>query len=227
MRLDGGQSAVLVLTRRCLRLLLRWRARGGGDLRGLELTPAQGPLLVCSNHVSNFDPLVYGACVPRVLHVLTKVELYRNPVLRWYLTRCNSIPVRRGQADRLALRGALAVLRSGGALLLFPEGHRSRGQGLLPFAAGVGYLALRSGAQVLPCAVWGTESILPRGRVWPRRGRVWVRVGEPYLPQDRDPAGVAAEIRRRVSGLLPPEYRGSADPHQLDLEDQGGVGGDA
>ncbi len=227
VRLDGSESRLLRVVRWLLRRLLRSRAPGGGDIRGLELVPRDGPLLICSNHVSNFDPLVFGACFPRVLHVLTKVELYRNPVVRAFLLRCNAIPLRRGEADRLALQAGLAVLRSGGALLLFPEGHRSRGEGVLPFARGVGYLALRSGAPVVPCAIWGSERVLPRGRIWPRRGRIWLRVGQPYLPQGRHLAEVTAEIQARVEELLPAAYRASADADDLDLEDQSRVGGDA
>jgi 1-acyl-sn-glycerol-3-phosphate acyltransferase len=202
---------MLTVTRALLAMLLRLTAVGGAQLQGVENVPASGPLLICSNHLSNFDPLVYAATVPRVLHALTKAELFRNPLLRSFLISCNCMPVRRGAPDRLAIRGALAVLRSGGALLLFPEGHRTFHQGMLPFEAGAGYLAVKSGAAVLPCAIWGTEDVLPRGRLLPRRRPVAVRFGRSYLAVGQDPAAASRQIRARVSELLPARYRSSAD----------------
>lgn len=213
VRLDGRQSGLLSLTRAVLRLTVRASARGGLQLEGLANVPGEGPLLICSNHVSNFDPLVYAAIVPRVIHALTKAELFSNPLLRAFLLRCNCIPVRRGAPDRAAVRGALSVLDSGGALLLFPEGHRAPGGGMLPFEAGAGYLALRSGAVVLPCAIWGTEHVLPQHKLRPRRGRIWVRLGEPFRPVGEDPVAISREIQATVARLLPERYRPSADPH--------------
>ncbi|MGH7639553.1 MAG: lysophospholipid acyltransferase family protein [Candidatus Dormibacteria bacterium] len=211
-RLDGTQSGLLTLTRAVLGLLVRLEAKGGLQIAGQENVPREGGLLVCSNHLSNFDTFIYAAAMPRVMHALAKSELYQNPLLRAFLLRCNCIPVRRGGADRTALRGALAVLNSGGALLLFPEGHRAGSQGLLKFAPGAGFLALRSGAVVLPCALWGTESVLAPGGVLPRRGRIWLRLGRPFQPEADEPARVSQEIRGRVAAMLPPRYRGSADP---------------
>jgi 1-acyl-sn-glycerol-3-phosphate acyltransferase len=211
VRLDGRQSALLTLTRAVLRLTVKVVAVGGVQLEGLANVPSDGPLLICSNHVSNFDPLVYAAILPRVLHALTKAELFTNRVLGGFLLRCNCIPVRRGTADRLAIRGALAVLRSEGALLVFPEGHRAEGDGMLAFEAGAGFLAVRSGAMVLPCAIWGTERVLPRHKLLPRRAPISVRLGEAFHPLATDPLAASQEIEARVSGLLPLAYRGSAD----------------
>src|ERR1035437_9405 len=211
IRLDGSQSALLNLTRAVLRVTVKVVAVGGVQIEGLSNIPSVGPLLICSNHVSNFDPLVYAAILPRVLHALTKAELYDNAVMRAFLLRCNCIPVRRGSPDRLAVRGALAVLRSGGALLLFPEGHRALPGGMLEFEPGAGYLAVRSGAAVLPCAIWGTEQVLPKRRLVPRRARLSVRVGEPFRPTGKDSVATSSEIRARAAELLPERYRPSAD----------------
>jgi 1-acyl-sn-glycerol-3-phosphate acyltransferase len=210
-RLDGSQSALLILTRYVLRITVRLAAAGGVRLEGLSQVPGEGPLLICSNHVSNFDPLVYAALLPRVLHALTKAELFSNPILGGFLIRCNCIPVRRGTPDRPAIRGALAVLRSGGALLLFPEGHRAE-DGMQDFEAGAGFLASRSRATVLPCAIWGTERVLPKHTLLPRRAPIFVRLGEPFQPLGQDPLAVSREIQGRVAELLPVSYRSSADP---------------
>ena len=211
VRLDGGQTVLLRVTRAVLRVVVKLSAVEGVQLEGLPNIPTAGPLLICSNHLSNLDPLVYAAILPRVLHALTKAELYRNPLLRGFLLRCNCIPVRREAPDRVAIHGALAVLGSGGALLLFPEGHRSLPGAMLEFEPGAGYLALRSGAQVVPCAIWGTEDVLPKRRLVPCRGGIAVRIGEPFRPAGGDPSVVSRGIRARVLELMPARYRGSAD----------------
>jgi 1-acyl-sn-glycerol-3-phosphate acyltransferase len=210
-RLDGRQSGLLTATRRVLRAVVWWAASGGLKIEGLANIPATGSLLICSNHLSNFDPLVYAATLPRVLHALTKAELFQTRLGRAFFLRCNCIPVRRGAPDRLAIRGALAVLASGGALLLFPEGHRATGAGMRGFELGAGYLAWRSGAMVLPCAIWGTEEVLPKGRLVPRRRPISVRIGSPFHPVAGKPASISLEIQTRVAALLPQPYRGSAD----------------
>ncbi len=207
VRIDGGRSFTLRLTQAALRLLMRWLARGGLQVRGLEMVPEAGPILVCSNHLSNLDPLVFGAVFPRVMHAMAKVEMFSNPVLRAYLRRCNCFPVRRGAPDRQALRAAELVLGSGGTLVLFPEGHRGDGSNLQAFEPGVGYIAMRSRAVVLPCALWGTEQALPKGRLIPRRARIHLTIGRPFQPQGASPAEMSEEIRQRVAELLPDTYR--------------------
>ncbi len=220
IRPDGSRTLTLRLTQAGLKVLVRVCAKGGVDSQGVERVPADGPLLVCSNHLSNFDPLLLGAVFPRVMHAMAKAELFEHRLLRIYLERCNCFPVHRHRPDRAALRAARLVLESGGALVLFPEGHRSDGRGLLPFEPGVGYLAIRTGATVIPCAIWGTEKMLAAGRLLPRRAEIHFRVGAPWTPDARDPVEITGEIQRRVAELLPKAYRPSADRDQGDGEDQ-------
>ncbi len=201
-------------------------ASGKPDLEGLELVPKSGPLLLCSNHVSNYDPLLLGATVPRLMHAMAKAELFRNPLLARYLRACNVFPIRREEADAAALRTALNVLKDGGVVVLFPEGHRSHGARMRPFSRGAGYLARRSGAPVLPCAIWGTERVLPSGKLRPRRAEVHLRLGPPFFPVGADSEAATRDLERRVAALLPPGLRPSADGDQGDGEDQGAVDGD-
>jgi len=220
VRTDGGRSATLRLTQAALRLLVRGLAVGGLEVQGLDAVPEAGPLLICANHLSNFDPLVIGAVFPRVMHAMAKAEMFSNPLLRAYLLRCNCFPVRRGAPDRNALRAAALVLGSGGALVVFPEGHRGDASELQPFEPGVGYIARRSRAMVVPCAIWGTEGVLPKGKLVPRRSRIHLSIGRPFQPQGGSPGQISDEIRERVAELLPPEYRQSADRYQGYGEDQ-------
>ncbi|HYM71038.1 MAG TPA: lysophospholipid acyltransferase family protein, partial [bacterium] len=149
------------LSRAIIRVVLRWWFRFRVD--GREHEPATGPLIVVSNHRSDLDPLVVGSALRRRVTFMAKQELFRVPVLRWWIAACGAFPVRRGAADRQALRTALKILADGGVLVMFPEGTRAIGRELRPPEPGAALLALRSGAALLPVALTGTDEVLPRG----------------------------------------------------------------
>jgi 1-acyl-sn-glycerol-3-phosphate acyltransferase len=194
-------------TRLCLHLLFVRRL----DFAGTEGVPAEGPLLVASNHISNWDPLIIGSLFPGTLFCMAKRELFRPAPVAWLLAGCNCFPVDRGKADRRALRISLELLRDGRRLLLFIEGHRSRGRGMGPAEAGAGFLVRRTQAPVLPVAIWGTERALGRtGGLLPRRGRIRVRCGRPVAVSGRSGQEIADAIAAEVAALLPPRHRG---PH--------------
>jgi 1-acyl-sn-glycerol-3-phosphate acyltransferase len=191
------------------------------DLRIIDLDaiPAEGPLLVTSNHLSNADPIILEAVFPRPLFFMGKAELFRNPVFRWMLKKFGGFPVARGTPDRTALRYAQAVLRQGIAVGIYPEGGRSKTGALVPGFAGAGLVALQSGAPVLPVAIYGTEFFPVNGEWPPRRTSqsprgVTVRFGLPYrIPERVDGVRVTPEeatrlIMTRVARLLPERYRG-------------------
>jgi len=184
--------------------------------------PGEGPLLVVCNHLSNIDPFIFGGYAPGAMFCMSKRELFENPFTAWVLAGCNCFPVDRGTADRRALRMALDVLADGGRLLIFLEGTRSATPGMRRAEAGVGFLARRSGAPVLPVGVWGTEAALARGRLLPKRVPIRIRYGSVFeLPprapgERRDDQAVADLIGTRIAALLPPAYRGVyADPESL------------
>jgi 1-acyl-sn-glycerol-3-phosphate acyltransferase len=208
-----------------------WRAVVIGIVRGIigpamplrvagtENVPADGPLIVVSNHLSNADPPILIVAFPRPLFFMGKIELFRNPILGWIVRKFGGFPVERGTADRAALRHALKVLDQGIALGIFPEGGRSKTGALRPGLPGVGLLALQSGAPVLPVGLTGTE-VYPVNGDWPlrrppgTRGGVGVRFGEPFnVPRQVDGKRVTAEeatrlIMTRVAELLPEPYHG-------------------
>ena len=194
-----GRSAL------CLRLLFLGRLH----LEGADGVPLEGPLLVASNHISNWDPLILGAFFPGTLFAMAKRELFRPSPVAWLLAGCNCFPVDRGNADRRALRISLDLLRARRRLLLFIEGHRSRGRGMGPAEAGAGFLVRRTQAPVLPVAIWGTERALrPAGGLLPRRGRIRVRYGRPLTVSGRSDQEIADAIAAEVAALLPSGYRG-------------------
>jgi 1-acyl-sn-glycerol-3-phosphate acyltransferase len=122
---------------------------------GLEHFPLEGPVLLCANHIHNFDPMVVGIMAPRPVHYMAKEELFNVPVLGNIVRKCNAFPVKRGFGDREALRTGLKVLKEGHVFGLFPEGHRSKTGELGKGLAGAGFFALRSNASVVPCAIIG------------------------------------------------------------------------
>jgi 1-acyl-sn-glycerol-3-phosphate acyltransferase len=156
-----------------LRTVFGFRVEG----RGHE--PATGPVVVVSNHLSDLDPLVVGTALRRRVMFMAKEELFRVPGVRWWITKCGAFPVRRGGADRQALRTALEILERGGVLVMFPEGTRGRDRTLRDPEPGAAMLARRTGAALLPVAVIGTDVVLPRGAHRLRLGRIMVRVGPP------------------------------------------------
>ena len=113
-------------------------------LVGLDQVPADGKLLVVSNHVSNADPPLLELAFPRPLFFLGKSELFGVPFVGWLIRRFGGHPIERGAADRAALRHAQTVIEQEIAMAVFPEGGRSRSAKLVRALPGVGLLALES-----------------------------------------------------------------------------------
>jgi len=122
-------------------------------VEGVENVPMQGGVILCANHSSGHDPVMVGVASPRPVIFMAKEELFRNPFLRVLIRALGAFPVRRGHPDRAALRRALEVLESGGCFGVFPEGTRVRGADLGKAEPGTAYLALKSGATVIPVGV--------------------------------------------------------------------------
>lgn len=145
---------------------------------GAENIPASGPLIVASNHISSLDPPVVGTGFWRPGVYMAKEELFRNPLVGAFIRSIRAFPVKRGAPDRASLKYALDALARGEALVIFPEGTRSETGELQPPEVGVGMIAYRSGAPVVPAWVHGTDRALPKhGR--PGFSRFTVAYGEP------------------------------------------------
>ncbi|WP_077308950.1 lysophospholipid acyltransferase family protein [Terribacillus halophilus] len=123
---------------------------------GKEHVPKEGPVLVCSNHISNFDPPVLGITCPRDIAFMGKSELFKFKPLGWLMKNLNVFPVKRGMQDRSALRVGLDLLAEGKTMGLFPEGTRSKDGTLGAPLPGIGFFAMRSEAKVVPCAIIGS-----------------------------------------------------------------------
>lgn len=135
------------------------------EVKGLEHFPEQGGVLLCSNHIDNMDPPILGVTCPRPISFMAKAELFNVPILSGIIKKLNAFPVKRGGNDREALRTGLKVLKEGKVLGLFPEGTRSKTGKLDKSLAGASYFALRTNAQVIPCAIIGSYRIFQKVKV--------------------------------------------------------------
>ena len=213
-RVPGLYHFSVYTTIALLNLFSRWR------VVGRERIPPRGPLLVVCNHLNNADPIILHALMPRVIHLMAKEELFRRPI-GWTARGMSSFPVRRGQADRQAIRTALEYLAKGSCVGMFPEGTRSKSGGLGRGHPGAGLLAVRSRAPILPVGIVGTSKLRHPLAVL-RRPRIDIIFGEPFElaeGQGGDLGAAAATelIMRRIAELLPPELRGVyAEPEAVE-----------
>lgn len=172
------------------------------EAEGWEHVP-QGACLFASNHQSMLDPPLIGSCLPREISFIARRSLFDNPIFGFVIRACHSIPVDRGEADIGAIRSALAALKSGDGLLIFPEGTRSQDGAFGEPQAGVGLLACKSGVPVVPIHIRGARDVLPRGANFPvGSARIRVRFGKAMSPAEYDPGAQhpdrSLEASRRI-----------------------------
>jgi 1-acyl-sn-glycerol-3-phosphate acyltransferase len=190
------------------------------EIHGVERLPVAGPLLLVSNHLGNTDQFAIAVRLPHAVHILAKAELFEWPIIGWLARRGDVVPIRRGEADREALRTMRDLLKSGAWVLVFPEGtYVDPGEplGMLPVKTGAAWLARHTDAPIVPVAITGTEVVWSPGRGWRlwQRPHVCVTFGEPYKPVWTDDVAqksalraAADEMAQRIAALLPEGYRG-------------------
>lgn len=198
------------ILRGLLRLLTRTQVYGRENL------PQAGPLIVVFNHMAHFDGPLVLASVPWEIEAIALAGLYEVPIVGQLLRFYGVIPVHRDEFDRQVLKRALQVLAEGKVLILAPEARMSPTCTLERGRNGAAYLALRSGAPVLPIGLAGTETVYSSLKHL-RRPRLSVNIGPVFqldVPLVRGAERKAQltsgrdEIMRRIAALLPLEYRG-------------------
>ncbi len=214
---------VKLLLRPLSRILLRTR------VTGRENVPAEGAVLLASNHLSFIDSMVIPLSSPRRVRYLAKAEYFTAPGIGGWFTRTlftalGALPVERetSRAAQAALDTALAVLHDGDAFGIYPEGTRSRDGRLARGKTGVAWLALTADCPVVPVAVTGTDRVQPVGATWPRPHRVSVTFGAPLtFPEHRGKARngrarreVTDRIMEAIAELSGQEKAGWGDPRE-------------
>ena len=194
---------------------------------GRRRVPRSGPVVFVANHAGFLDGPMLPALAPRPTSVLVKREMFKGP-LGWFLTFIGHIPVTRGSGDRRALMAAVAVLHAGGAVGIFPEGTRGRGD-VAEVQQGAAWLAQQGHASIVPVAFLGTRATGSSTGSVPRPwSRMVVEFGEPVtLAADPGLTGrqrlVAATAQVREA--LASHVRESQHRHQVFLPgDDGRLG---
>ena len=209
----------LTLSRRVFRIFARGLAKlitlctMNATVRGMENFPRRGPALVVINHLGDADAVLLAASIPATVDGMGKIELYEHwlvgPLFRAY----GVIWVHRGRPDRKAIRAALDGLSQGRLVALAPEGRQSVIGGLEEGTEGAAFLAMKSGAPIVPVAMTGTENDNIYERKWWKRARVTLAVGKPFhLKEQADHQKMLHEgtkqIMESLAELLPESYRG-------------------
>ena len=152
--------------------------------RGGEYLDIEGPVIVAPVHRSNLDTPLLSGLGHRRLRALSKESLFHNRLFGAFLSALGAFPVRRGVADREAIREAVKMLKAGEQLVVFPEGTRQTGAQVTEVFDGVSYLASRAGAAIVPVGIAGTEEAMGAGTRLPRRVRVAMVAGPPIRPPE-------------------------------------------
>jgi len=186
------------------------------EVISLESCPSQGPAILAVNHLSYFDGPMILAMFRRRVRPMAADRLRRHFFFGPVMMATGAIFIRRGQMDRAAMRALLEVLEDGGCVAVAIEGTRSPDGKLQEGKNGVAYLAAKSGAPLIPAAVWGTEQIWP---AWRRLGRaeVHLRLGPPIAlaSQSLDVSTLddtTRSIMSSIAALLPARYLPATGP---------------
>lgn len=201
------------------------------DWRGRENLPQSGPIIVVSNHISYADPLIFTQFLylnGRAPRFLGKASVFKIPLIGRIISGSGQIPVERESDNaRYALQHAIAFLKSGHCLGVYPEGTLTRDENFWPMKGktGVARLAIITQAPVIPCAQFGAQNLLPRyGKIpvfW-RRTKVSVWAGKPlefsrWQGREEDPVALneATEYVMSAVTRLLEEIRGESAPAEI------------
>lgn len=140
-------------------LVFRWQVIGRDHI------PKEGPVILCANHISLWDPPLLGSGIERQVFFMAKEELFRIPLISFLITKFGAFPVKRGAGDRAAIRSTLKLLEEGKIFGIFPEGTRSKNGEIGEGMTGVAMFALKSQAQVIPVAIIGPYRLFHRVKI--------------------------------------------------------------
>ncbi|RAZ70242.1 1-acyl-sn-glycerol-3-phosphate acyltransferase [Planococcus maitriensis] len=175
------------------------------EVSGLDYLP-EGPVLFVSNHEGNFDIPVLLSSIPKPFGFISKEEVRKFPIIPSYMEEMNCVFLDR--TDRRSafksITDTIGKLQEGHSILIFPEGTRSKGQGLKEFKAGFMRIAKEAQVPVVPIAIEGTSRIMENNNNQIRPAHVTVQVLKPITPEELDAAGVKAAqlVKSRIEQAL-------------------------
>lgn len=179
-----------------------------------EVLDRPGATILAPVHRSHFDSVLVATQSRRRIRALGKESLFTTPGVSYVCAALGAIPVRRGEADRDALKAASQLLERGESMIVFPEGGRRYGDEVGPLFDGAAWLAAHTGAPVVPIGIAGTEQVLPMGARRPHRSRVAIVVGEPLAAPLPDP-GARRVARQRIT-----QFTGELAVHLGQVQDE-------
>jgi 1-acyl-sn-glycerol-3-phosphate acyltransferase len=188
-------------------------------VEGQRNVPTRGGILICSNHLSHLDPPLVGTAAPRMVYHMAKRELFKVPGLAAWMRTIGTIMVHRGQG-RQAIQDAVEYLRQGRAVVIFPEGTRSKTGVLMKGHSGAIVIAIAADVPVVPAVIIGSEKAMTKGSKAIKPVPIEVRFGEPYkIKYSGDRAQIPRDVlerelrflMERIEKLLPAPMRPSAE----------------
>ncbi|KXS47854.1 MAG: 1-acyl-sn-glycerol-3-phosphate acyltransferase [Halanaerobium sp. 4-GBenrich] len=164
----------------------------GIKVRGKENLPAEGGVVLMSNHISAYDPPLLAAIFSRPVRFMAKKELFKNPIMRFVLYLADAFPVDRSKNDITAVKNALSVIRNGEVLGIFPEGTRRPEGKLGTPKSGSVMLAIKSGAPIVPIGIKNIK----------KDGVITVNIGEPFTMEKFSKRRLSKEERKKASKFI-------------------------
>jgi len=147
---------------------------GPTRVRGRQNIPRKGGLLILSTHRADVDPILVQIACPRPVYFMAKSELFEIPILGWMIRCFRAFPVKRGEPDRNSIKRAVAYLKAGETVCVFPEGELSESGDMLPLKPGIALIVRMAQADVICVGLTGTAKMMPYGKVLPRPAFSWI-----------------------------------------------------
>lgn len=189
-----------------IQLFLRALGILGARIRvyGRENIPEKGGVIIASNHQSYADPVILGTGSDRPLKYLARETLFRFAPFAALIRAFGAIEIKRGAADRTAMNRVVELLNAGNAVVMFPEGTRTRDGKIGPVKAGALVIARRANAPVVPAVIRGAFEAWPRKRPLPRLHEIKVAFGKPMYPRDfkNSKSAFTRELEKELKNLL-------------------------
>jgi 1-acyl-sn-glycerol-3-phosphate acyltransferase len=202
-----------------IRPFVRWLCRVWfkAEFRGVENIPAQGACLITPNHASYADPVWITVPIRRRVYYMAWDKPFKIPVLGLLMRVFGAFPVSLEAVDASAQRAAHEVLRTGKALVIFPEGGRTRNGKLMPFKMGAFRFALTYGVPVVPVSINGGEKIWPVGSFFPRVAKLIVTYHPPIAVEQLPEGTSRVELKSRARELARRTYEAVASAVAPDM----------